>query len=96
MDLNQTIPSILDLSQRTTNSNELLDHWSTNIPCQYSDTIDEDTFKIDTGKDFHIEQPLTDQYRDIPKKDDSLSDTSQSKLDSYSSSSSSSSRKKPW
>ena len=57
-----------------------------NIPSEYSDTIDEDTFKIDTRKHFHIEQSLTDQYRDIPKKDDSLSNTSQSKLDSYSSS----------
>lgn len=91
MNSSQAIPSILDLSQRTANTNEISDHWSTNIPCQYSDTIDEDTFKIDTGKHFHIEQPLTDQYRDISKKDDSVSDTSQSKLDSYSSS-----RKKPW
>lgn len=91
MDLNQPVPSILDLSQRTTNSNEIIDHWSMNIPCQYSDTIDEDTFKIDTGKHFHIEQPLTDQYRDIPKRNDSLSDTCRSQFDYYLSS-----IKTPW
>ena len=93
MDLSQSNPSILDLSQRTTNSNEILiDYWSTDIPCEYSDNLDENPFKIETEKLFTIEQPLTDQYRDIRKRDDSLSDTFPSTLDSYSSSS----RKKPW
>lgn len=94
MDLSQCNPSILDLSQRTTNSNEIMiDYWSRDIPCEYSDNLDENTFKIETEKLFTIEQPLTDQYRDIiGKKENTLSDTFPSTLDSYSSSS----RKKPW
>ncbi len=79
--------SILDLSQRTTtNSVVIIDNWTNDSPCIYSDTIDNDIQKIEMQKDFNIEQSLTDQFKDFPIKEDSLSDSSninKSKLDFY-------------
>lgn len=79
--------SILDLSQRiTTNPLIIIDNWTNNCSSNYSDTID-DIPQIETTKLFNIEQSLTDQYQDLPIKEDSLSDSSniiKSKLDYYS------------
>ncbi|UJR23902.1 hypothetical protein I4U23_026874 [Adineta vaga] len=90
----QNSSSILDLSQRTTttttnnnSSDMIIDNWTNDSSCQYTDTIsDEEYLKIDLRKDFDIEQSLTDQYRNIPVKEDSLSDSSyikKSKLDLF-------------
>jgi hypothetical protein len=100
MDSNISIPSssspILDLSQRittTTNPIVMIDNWSNDSPCDYTDAIDDDMQKIEMAKEFNIEQSLTDQLQDLPIKEDSMSDSStinQSKLDLHSS------IKKPW
>ncbi len=80
--------SILDLSQRTTTTNSIviIDNWTNDSPCIYSDTIDNDIEKVEMQKDLNIEQSLTDQLKDLPIKEDSLSDSSninKSKLDFY-------------
>jgi hypothetical protein len=84
-----SISPILDLSQRTTNSVMIIDNWTNNCSCNYSDAIDDDDIqKIEMEKDFNIEQSLTDQFQDLPIKEDSMSDSSninKSKLDFYSS-----------
>jgi hypothetical protein len=79
---------ILDLSQRTTtiNPNLSIDNWSNDCPCDYTDAIDDDIREVKTTKELNIEQSLTDQFQDLPIKEDSLSDSStinQSKLDLY-------------
>jgi len=82
---------ILDLSQRTTiNSNYsdiIIDNWTNNSPCNYTDRIDDDDIKkIKMEKTFDIEQSLTDQFQNLPLKEDSMSDSSninKSKLDLY-------------
>ncbi|CAF4128379.1 unnamed protein product [Adineta steineri] len=88
--------SILDLSQRTTitttttkiNTNYLdviIDNWTNNSSCNYTDIIDDnDLRKIESEKTFNIEQSLTDQFQNLPIKEDTLSDSStinKSKLD---------------
>jgi hypothetical protein len=89
--------SILDLSQRppttteTKNSTVIIDNWNNDLPCVYSDAIDDDFNNIlilNKDQKFNIEQSLTDQLNDHLIKEDSLSDNSnltQSKLDYYSS-----------
>ena len=54
--------SILDLSQRTTtiNSNEsnviIIDNWTNNSSCNYTDTIDDDDiYKVEIKTTFNIE-----------------------------------------
>jgi len=78
---------ILDLSQRTTtNSVVIIDNWTNDTPCNYSDTIDDNIQKIEVEKTFNIEQSLTDQFENLPIKEDSMSDSStinKSKLDLY-------------
>jgi hypothetical protein len=91
MDSTHSSSSILDLSQRiatTMNPINIIDNWTNNSPCNYSDTIDDNIQKIESEKIFDIEQSLTDQYQDLPIKEDSLSDSStiiKSRLDLYSS-----------
>jgi hypothetical protein len=80
-------PPILDLSQRTTtNSVTIIDNWTNDNPCNYTDTIDDDIQKLEVEKTFNIEQSLTDQFQNLPIKEDSMSDSStinKSKLDLY-------------
>ena len=83
---NPSSSSILDLSQRTTTV--MIDNWSNDCPCNYSDVVDDDIQTIEQNKELNIEQSLTDQLQDLPIKEDSMSDSSnmnQSKLDLYSS-----------
>jgi hypothetical protein len=81
--------SILDLSQRPTT--ETINNWNNDIPCTYSDSIDDDLNRIliiNKDQQFNLEQSLTDQLKDPVIKEDSLSDNSkltQSKIDFYSS-----------
>jgi hypothetical protein len=91
--MDSNIP-ILDLSQRTiTTTTEInpivmIDNWSNDSPCDYTDAIDDDIQKIEITKELNIQQSLIDQFQDLPIKEDSMSDSStinQSKLDLYSS-----------
>jgi hypothetical protein len=80
---------ILDLSQRDiinpTSSIVIIDNWINNSQCNYTDRIDDDNIsRIEIEKKFNIEQSLTDQFEDVPLREDSMSDSStinQSKLD---------------
>jgi hypothetical protein len=84
-----TNSSILDLSQRPTTVNPIiiLDNWTKlDSLCNYTDRIDDDIRRIESDKTYNIEQSLTDQFQDLPIKEDSMSDSSninKSKLDLY-------------
>ncbi|CAF2026421.1 unnamed protein product [Rotaria magnacalcarata] len=91
-DISHSNSSILDLSQRTTtidtnNSNTIIEDWTNNSLCIYTDSIDNDIIQtVENKTNFNIEQSLTDQYKNIPIKEDSMSDSSninKSKLETY-------------
>ncbi|CAF0809357.1 unnamed protein product [Rotaria sordida] len=96
-DISHSNLSILDLSQRitttttinTNDSNIIIDNWTNNSSCNYTDTIDNNDIQIvETKNDFNIEQSLTDQYQNIPINEDLMSDNTninKSKLDLYNS-----------
>ncbi|CAF3448369.1 unnamed protein product [Rotaria sp. Silwood1] len=98
-DISHSNSSILDLSQRTTTtttttintnySNIIIDDWTNNSSCIYTDTIDNDDIRIvEMKNDFNIEHSLTDQYQNIPINENLMSDNSninKSKLDFYNS-----------
>ena len=86
-----TEESILDLSQRSTtteitNSTVIIDNWSQDSTCVYTDSIDDDFKRLsipNEDNNLNIEQSLTDQLKHNSIKENSLSDTNQSQLDLY-------------
>jgi len=89
--------SILDLSQRPStteirNTNDqsiIIDNWRNDLTCNYTDDINDDLNRIliiNQDNQFNIEESLTDQFKNDLKKENSLSDnsnTNQSKIDFY-------------
>ena len=88
-DISPSNLSILDLSQRSTTMNithsaVFIDDWMNDIPCKYTDAIDNDIQKVQTEKTFNIEQSLTEQFQRPQKKQYFLLDNlkiNKSKLD---------------
>jgi hypothetical protein len=79
--------SILDLSQRPTTVNtnssiNIIDNWTNNdYLCNYTDIIDDNIRINQSDRNYNIEQSLTDQFQELFIKEDSISDSSKSKLD---------------